>query len=42
MSKSYVMTIKNEDPSYFDNVSMLKDVPSDTMIHNLFPYLTAA
>ena len=41
MSKSYIMTIKNDDPTVFDTTSVLKDVPSDLLVNEIFPYLTA-
>ena len=41
MTANYIMTIKNEDPSYFDTTSSLKEVPSDAMINHVFPFLTA-
>ena len=41
MTKSYTMTIKNDDPVQFDLTSQLARVPSSTFVHHIFPYLTA-
>jgi hypothetical protein len=42
MSQNYNMTIKNEDPLYFDRISSLSKVPTDLYVNHIFPYLTAA
>ena len=42
MSQSYNMIIKNNDPYYIDNVSILRNVPSDLYINHIFPYLAAS
>lgn len=35
------MTIKNDDPVQYDLTSQLARVPNTTIVHHIFPYLTA-
>ena len=41
MTKTYIMTIKNEDPVSYDLTSRVSKIPSNCYTHHIFPYLTA-
>jgi hypothetical protein len=42
MSQNYNMTIKNEDPLYFDRRSSLSSISADLYVNQIFPYLSAS
>lgn len=42
MSQNYNMTIKNEDPLYYDKTSRVSALSSDIFVNHVFPYLTAS
>lgn len=42
MSHHYIMTIRNDDPLYFDRQSQLRRVPPELFVQHVFPFLTAS
>ena len=42
MSQNYNMTIRNEDPLFFDRDSTVSSITSDLFVYHVFPFLSAS